>query len=76
MCVTLANVTILLQPRRVTNDSATQLSLFPDEAGRPDHGLADPEADGLAPMRGILASVSLGLLLWATALSLVWFALR
>jgi hypothetical protein len=76
----MAIVTIMLQPQRLTNGltngSATQLSLFPDESAGSADTRIQPGTDGLAPVRGMIASVTLALLLWAAVLTLVWSVLR
>jgi hypothetical protein len=65
-------VTVLLQPRSGGADSGIQLSLFGDEPGTTSARAIEPEVDGLAPVRGIMVTLSLALLVWAALLASLW----
>jgi hypothetical protein len=72
----MAFVTILLQQRPSTSDSGTQLSLFGDE---PDTAHVDDdgfEVDGLAPVRGVVVSLSLAFVFWVTLFVGAWAIMR
>jgi len=74
----MAFMTVLLRHRTGTTDFGTQLSLpFTDMPGTIDHGRVHrPDVDSLAPVRGVLFSLILAVVMWAGLFAVAWALLH